>query len=52
MVAIGGGGGVLGGGPSGGGGSGNGSAITAWVKAHGTTVTAVAVSAGTLYQVG
>ncbi len=42
-----------GGGP-GGGGSGGGSsqAISSWVKAHGSVVTAVTVSGGTLYRVG
>ena len=28
------------------------SAITAWVKAHGTAVTGLTVSGGTLYKVG
>jgi 4-amino-4-deoxy-L-arabinose transferase-like glycosyltransferase len=38
-----------GGGPGGGS---NASAIASWVKAHGTAVTAVTVSGGTLYKVG
>ena len=38
-----------GGGPGGGGST---QAITSWVKAHGTVVTAVTVSGGTLYRVG
>jgi hypothetical protein len=39
-------------GGSGGGPGGGSSAITSWVQQHGTKVTAVTVSSGTLYRLG